>query len=47
MGPMARSVADLARLMDVMVGYDAEDPLTALGGGHKPASYAALLNKDV
>ena len=46
MGPMARSVADLARLMDVMVGYDAEDPLTALGVGHKPASYVALLNKD-
>jgi amidase len=46
MGPMARTVADLARLMDVMVGYDAEDPLTALGVGHKPASYAALLGND-
>jgi len=46
MGPMARSVADLARLMDVMVGYDAEDPETALGVGHKPASYAALLDKN-
>jgi amidase len=46
MGPMARTVADLARLMDVMVGYDAEDPLTALGVGHKPASYVAPLNKN-
>src|ERR1700722_19369329 len=46
MGPMARNVGDLARLMDVMVGYDPEDPETALGVGHKPASYAALLNKD-
>jgi Asp-tRNA(Asn)/Glu-tRNA(Gln) amidotransferase A subunit family amidase len=46
MGPMARTVADLARLMDVMVGYDSEDPLTALGAGHKPASYAAALDKN-
>jgi amidase len=46
MGPMARTVGDLARLMDVMVGYDAEDPETALGVGHSPASYVALLNKD-
>jgi amidase len=33
-------------LMDVMVGYDAEDPLTALGVGHKPASYVAGLDKN-
>jgi amidase len=46
MGPMARTVADLARLMDVMAGYDAEDPLTALGVGHKPVSYVAALNKN-
>jgi Asp-tRNA(Asn)/Glu-tRNA(Gln) amidotransferase A subunit family amidase len=46
MGPMARTVADLVRLMDVMVGYDAEDPETALGVGHRPSSYLASLNKD-
>jgi amidase len=46
MGPIARNVGDLGRLMDVMVGYDAEDPETALGVGHKAASYVALLNKD-
>src|SRR6266436_2301203 len=34
MGPMALNVADLARLLDVMVGYDPEDPQTALGVGH-------------
>ncbi len=45
MGPMARNVGDLARLMDVVVGYDPEDPETALGAGHKPASYAAMLDK--
>src|ERR1700726_4737783 len=27
MGPMARTVRDLAELLDVMVGYDPEDPL--------------------
>ena len=46
MGPMARTVADLARLMDVMAGYDAEDPETALGVGHKAESYLAPLKKD-
>jgi amidase len=44
LGPMARTVADLARLLDVMVGYDAEDPATAYGYGRTEASYAALLN---
>jgi amidase len=46
MGPMARTVGDIARLMDVMTGYDPEDPETALGVGHKPASFAALLDKN-
>src|SRR2546425_836319 len=30
LGPMARTVRDLAILLDVMVGYDPEDPITAL-----------------
>jgi amidase len=47
MGPMARTVKDLARLLDVMVGYDPEDPQTALGVGHIPEKgYSATLNKD-
>ena len=29
LGPMARTVKDLADLLDVMVGYDSEDPVTA------------------
>ena len=33
MGPMARTVGDLAKLLDSMVGYDPEDPVTALGSG--------------
>src|SRR6266498_3003759 len=42
LGPMARTVRDLATLLDAMVGYDPEDPITALGVGHIPPSYAAF-----
>jgi len=45
LGPMARTVADLARLLDVMVGYDAEDPVTARGIGHVPDSYTKFLDR--
>jgi Asp-tRNA(Asn)/Glu-tRNA(Gln) amidotransferase A subunit family amidase len=31
LGPMARTVADLARVLDCMVGYDPDDPCTAYG----------------
>jgi amidase len=43
-GPIARTVKDAARLLDVMAGYDPKDPITALGVGKQPASYAAGLN---
>jgi amidase len=46
MGPMARTVQDLAKLLDVMVGYDPEDPQTALGVGHVPESYTQSLDKN-
>jgi Asp-tRNA(Asn)/Glu-tRNA(Gln) amidotransferase A subunit family amidase len=46
LGPMARTVKDLARLLDVMVGYDPEDPLTARGVGHVPDSFIQFLDKD-
>ena len=46
MGPMARSVRDLAQLLDAMVGYDPEDPVTALGIGHAPDSYARSLDAN-
>src|SRR5437773_2202397 len=46
MGPMARTVRDLAQLFDAMVGYDPEDPVTALGIGKAPASYTRLLDKN-
>jgi amidase len=43
MGPMTRTVADAARVLDVIAGYDAKDPITAHSVGHVPASYAAAL----
>jgi Asp-tRNA(Asn)/Glu-tRNA(Gln) amidotransferase A subunit family amidase len=46
MGPMARTVRDLARLLDAMVGYDAEDPVTALGVARAPGSYMQSLDAD-
>jgi Asp-tRNA(Asn)/Glu-tRNA(Gln) amidotransferase A subunit family amidase len=45
MGPMARTVGDLVKLLDAMVGYDPEDPQTALGVGHTPGSYTSSLDK--
>jgi len=46
LGPMARSVTDLAKLLDVMVGYDPEDPITARGVGHIPETFTNCLVKD-
>ena len=46
LGPMARTVRDLATLLDVMVGYDPEDPLTARGVGHAPESYTKFLDQS-
>jgi amidase len=44
LGPMARTVGDLAKLMDSMVGYDPGDPVTAHGVGHAPEAYSARLD---
>jgi len=45
-GPMARTVRDLAILLNAMIGYDPEDPLTALGVGQFPGNYANFLDKN-
>lgn len=45
-GPITRTVKDAALLLDVMVGYDPRDPITALGVGRAPASYAAALDAN-
>jgi Asp-tRNA(Asn)/Glu-tRNA(Gln) amidotransferase A subunit family amidase len=46
LGPMARTVRDLAILLDVMVGYDPDDPITSHGVGKVPGSYTKFLNKN-
>ncbi len=46
-GPMGRSVVDVARVFDVMVGYDPKDPLTYVYSvARAPASYLQSLVPD-
>jgi Asp-tRNA(Asn)/Glu-tRNA(Gln) amidotransferase A subunit family amidase len=42
---MARTITDLAKVLDSMVGYDPADPVTAHGVGRAPESYAGQLDK--
>jgi Asp-tRNA(Asn)/Glu-tRNA(Gln) amidotransferase A subunit family amidase len=43
---MARTVTDLTKLLDVMVGYDPDDPVTAHGVGHVASSFTQFLDKN-
>jgi Asp-tRNA(Asn)/Glu-tRNA(Gln) amidotransferase A subunit family amidase len=43
-GPMARSVADAAIVLDVIAGHDPADPVTAEGVDSIPASYGEFLD---
>lgn len=45
-GPMARTVTDMAILLDAIVGLDADDPATARAKGHIAQTYTAALRKD-
>ena len=45
-GPMTRTVEDVARMLDVMAGYDPNDPITAFSAGRIPATYTAALEAD-
>ncbi len=45
-GPLARTVEDAARLLDVMAGYDTDDPITAFGAHRVPRTYTAFLDRD-
>src|SRR6266566_4113533 len=45
-GPITRTVTDAALLLDVMAGYDPDDPITAFGNGRIPRSYTQLLSTD-
>lgn len=44
MGPMTRTVADAAAVLDVIAGYDPNDPVTAYAVGQQPESYARGLS---
>jgi amidase len=45
-GPMARTVADIAAVLDATVGNDPADPVTAAGTGKAPTTYASTLRAD-
>lgn len=46
LGPMTRTVTDAAILLQVLAGYDANDPLTAYAVDHVPESYSDPLSRD-
>jgi amidase len=46
-GPMTRNVADAARILDFMVGYDPNDPVTAFSTGNIPKTYTAFLQNGL
>ena len=45
-GPIARTIVDLAIMLDATVGVDPMDPSTASAAGRIPASYRAGLNAE-
>ncbi len=45
-GPMARTVEDAVRILDVIAGYDPADPITRMSEGKRPESYLKFLDKN-
>jgi amidase len=45
-GPMARTVEDAARVLEVIAGYDPADPITRLSEGKVPTGYTQFLDKS-
>jgi Asp-tRNA(Asn)/Glu-tRNA(Gln) amidotransferase A subunit family amidase len=45
-GPMARTVADVAIVLDATVGHDSADPVTAASAGKTPTTYASSLQEE-
>src|SRR5579864_6779859 len=45
-GPLARTVTDVAIILDATAGPDPDDPVTAQSAGHIPPSYRASLDRD-
>ncbi len=46
LGPVTRTVRDAAIVLQVIAGYDPNDPVTAYAAGAVPASYTAFLAAD-
>ncbi len=45
-GPMTRTVEDAAKLLEIIAGYDEDDPVTEHSIGRIPPSYTESLKKD-
>ena len=45
-GPMARTVEDAARILEVIAGYDPADPITARSKNRIPVDYRQFLDKS-
>lgn len=45
-GPLARTVEDAVRILEVIAGYDPADPVTKVSEGKVPKSYTQFLKKD-
>src|ERR1700735_3438185 len=45
-GPIVRTVEDAAGLLEVVAGYDPNDPVTQNSEGHLPKSYRAFLDRQ-
>ena len=45
-GPIVRTVEDAAALLDVVAGYDPQDPVTQNSEGHIPKSYRTFLDRQ-
>jgi Asp-tRNA(Asn)/Glu-tRNA(Gln) amidotransferase A subunit family amidase len=45
-GPMARTVEDAVKILEVIAGYDSADPITKACSGKIPENYSQFLNKN-
>ncbi len=45
-GPMARTVEDAVRVLDIIAGYDPADPITSRSEGSMPSSYLDALDAN-
>lgn len=45
-GPLARTVEDAVRVLEVIAGYDSADPITKASEGKVPKNYTQFLKKD-